>query len=282
MEVTEIVENFEDLSTIERMVRNIKDISSDLLLKIVICVAVYFVGSKIIKWISRTVRRMMEKSNIRTGAVTFTVSAIRIFMYTILIVWIAMQFGLKESSVAALVASGGVGIGLALQGGLSNLAGGFLILLFHPFQIGDYIISQENEGTVQKIELLHTTLQALDNRKIIVPNGNLANNVIVNVTASERRRLEVKVGISYEDDVKKAKEILQKLIEEDERIHQEEEKLIFVSELGESSVILGLRVWVDTSQYFPVLWDMNERIKVEFDKQGIHIPYPQMDVHIKE
>lgn len=276
----EIVENIEDIGTLQRMTKEFLDAAGSFAIKVVICFLVYFIGSKVIRWAANAVRKMMEKSGVRTGVITFTVSAIRILLYTCLILWIAMQFGLKESSVAAIVASGGVGIGLALQGGLSNLAGGVQILMFHPFQIGDYIIAQENEGSVQKIELLHTTLQTMDNRKIIVPNGNLANDVIVNVTASDKRRLEIKVGISYEDSIKKAKEILQKLVDQEERILHDQEKLIFVSELGESSVILGLRVWVKTDQYFPVYWSMNEKIKEEFDRQEIHIPYPQMDVHI--
>lgn len=129
---------------------------------------------------------MLDKSHVSPGAATFVVSMLKIILYLTLILGIAMQFGLKESSVAALVASGGVAIGLALQGGLSNLAGGFLILLFQPFQIGDYILTQGQEGTVQKIEILYTTLHTIDNRKVIVPNGNLANNVIVNVTAADR------------------------------------------------------------------------------------------------
>ena len=139
-------------------------------------------------------------------------SVSKIGLYTILVLGIAMQFGLQESSVAAAVASAGVAIGLALQGGLSNFVGGFLILVFHPFQVGDYIITQGYEGTVRKIEILYTTLQTVDNRRVIVPNGNLANNVMVNVTAAEKRKLEIKVGISYESSIQKAKDFMERLI----------------------------------------------------------------------
>lgn len=250
-------------------------------LKVILCAAVYFVGKKVIAWVVRTVRRMLERSRLQAGAVTFTVSMVKITLYTVLILGIAMQFGLKESSVAALVASGGVAVGLALQGGLSNFAGGFLILLFQPFQVGDYIITQGREGTVRKIEILYTTLHTMDNRRVIVPNGNLANNVIVNVTASDRRKLEIKVGISYEDSIAKAKNVLERLIAEEDGVLKEEEHLVFVSELGESSVVVGMRCWVLTEQYYPVLWRLNERIKEEFEAEGLHIPYPQMDVHLK-
>lgn len=253
---------------------------AELIVKIVICALIYVIGKKLIAKLVRVVRAMLDKSHVSPGAATFVVSMLKIILYLTLILGIAMQFGLKESSVAALVASGGVAIGLALQGGLSNLAGGFLILLFQPFQIGDYILSQGQEGTVQKIEILYTTLHTVDNRKVIVPNGNLANNVIVNVTAADRRKLEITVGISYEDSIQTAKAVLQRLLTEHPLVLHDQEAQVFVAELGESSVVLGVRCWVKTDQYFPVLWQLNEQIKEAFDEAGIHIPYPQMDVHM--
>ena len=255
---------------------------AELIVKIVICALIYVIGKKLIAKLVRVVRAMLDKSHVSPGAATFVVSMLKIILYLTLILGIAMQFGLKESSVAALVASGGVAIGLALQGGLSNLAGGFLILLFQPFQIGDYILTQGQEGTVQKIEILYTTLHTIDNRKVIVPNGNLANNVIVNVTAADRRKLEITVGISYEDSIQTAKAVLQRLLTEHPLVLHDQEAQVFVAELGESSVVLGVRCWVKTDQYFPVLWQLNEQIKEAFDEAGIHIPYPQMDVHMKQ
>lgn len=253
---------------------------AELIVKIAICALIYVIGKKLIAKLVRVVRAMLDKSHVSSGAATFVVSMLKIILYLTLILGIAMQFGLKESSVAALVASGGVAIGLALQGGLSNLAGGFLILLFQPFQIGDYILTQGQEGTVQKIEILYTTLHTVDNRKVIVPNGNLANNVIVNVTAADRRKLEITVGISYEDSIQTAKAVLQRLLTEHPLVLHDQEAQVFVAELGESSVVLGVRCWVKTDQYFPVLWQLNEQIKEAFDEAGIHIPYPQMDVHM--
>lgn len=251
-------------------------------LKLVICILVYLIGKKVIAWVVRILRRALERAKVQAGAVTFTASVVKIGLYLILVLGIAMQFGLKESSVAAVVASGGVAVGLALQGGLSNFAGGFLLLLFQPFQVGDYIITQGQEGTVQKIEILYTTLQTMDNRRVIVPNGSLANNVIVNVTAAAKRKLEIKVGISYQDSLEKARNVMERLIEEESGILHEEEHQVFVAELAESSVILGMRCWVMTDQYYPVLWRLNERLKNEFDREGICIPYPQVDVHIKQ
>lgn len=251
------------------------------LLKIIVCIIIYIIGKNVIGWAVKTVRSMLLRTKMQTGAATFIVSMLKIFLYLILIFGIAMQFGVKESSVAALVASGGVAIGLALQGGLSNLAGGFLILLFQPFEVGDYILAQGEEGTVQKIEILYTTLHTIDNRKVIIPNGNLANNVIVNATGADRRKLDITVGISYEDDISKAKQVLLQIIERSEYVIREQEAQVFVSELGESSVVMGLRCWVKTEQYFPALWQMNEQIKNEFDRAGLHIPFPQMDVHVR-
>lgn len=250
--------------------------------RVILCILVYLIGRRVIEWSVRTVRRMLGRTGIQAGAVTFAMSMTKITLYLILILGIAMQFGLTESSVAAIVASGGVAVGLALQGGLSNFAGGFLLLLFQPFQVGDYIRTQGEEGKVQKIEILYTTLQTFDNRRVIVPNGTLANSVIVNVTAAKKRKLEIKVGISYEDSIAKAREVLERLLQEESGILEGEERQVFVAELGESSVLMGLRCWVETDQYYPVLWRMNERIKEEFDRCGLHIPYPQMDVHLKQ
>ena len=251
------------------------------LVKIIVCIVIYIIGKNVIGWVVKTVRSMLLRTKMQTGAATFIVSMVKIFLYLILIFGLAMQFGVKESSVAAVVASGGVAIGLALQGGLSNLAGGFLILLFQPFEVGDYILAQGEEGTVQKIEILYTTLHTIDNRKVIIPNGNLANNVIVNATGADRRKLDITVGISYEDDISKAKQVLLQIIEHSEYVIREQEAQVFVSELGDSSVVMGLRCWVQTEQYLPALWQMNEQIKNEFDRAGLHIPFPQMDVHVR-
>ena len=251
------------------------------LVKIIVCIVIYIIGKNVIGWVVKTVRSMLLRTKMQTGAATFIVSMVKIFLYLILIFGLAMQFGVKESSVAALVASGGVAIGLALQGGLSNLAGGFLILLFQPFEVGDYILAQGEEGTVQKIEILYTTLHTIDNRKVIIPNGNLANNVIVNATGADRRKLDITVGISYEDDISKAKQVLLQIIERSEYVIREQEAQVFVSELGDSSVVMGLRCWVRTEQYLPALWQMNEQIKNECDRAGLHIPFPQMDVHVR-
>lgn len=260
---------------------NVSLAAISLIWKIAYCLLAFFIGRKLIAALTRLVRGMLEKSKVNQGAVTFVTSLIKIGLYVMMALWIAVRFGLKESSVAALVASAGVGLGLALQGDLSNLAGGFQILLFQPFRVGDYIETQGNEGTVQKIEILHTILQTMDNRKVVVPNGSLVNHVIVNATSAEKRKLEIKIGVSYDDKLDAAKMVLERIIREEERVLDGEEYQVFVAELAESSVVLGFRCWVKTEDYYPVLWKMNERIKEEFELAGIHIPYRQLDVNLK-
>ena len=169
----------------------------------------------------------------------------------------------------------GVAIGLVLQGGLSNLAGGVIILILRPFSVGDYIIENagNQEGTVVKIDLFYTTLSTVDNRRITVPNGTLTNSSIVNVTAKDSRKLEIKVGISYQADLRKAKQILQGLLEEDASIMSEEGMQVFVDQLAADSVILGLRAWVKTEEYWATKWRLNEEIKLALTKQVLKFPF---------
>ena len=253
-------------------------------LKVVVAIIVFFVGRKLIRWAVKLMKRSMERARLDEGVVQFACSAGKAVLYTMLIFNIAVSLGVTESSVAALLGTAGVAIGLALQGGLANLAGGVLLLVFKPFVVGDYIIqNQQNgcEGTVARIEMCYTTLLSIDNKKIVVPNGTLSNSTIINVTAKETRKLEIKVGISYESNIQKAKEILEKILLEDPDTQGDRsEMVVFVDQLADSAVIMGLRVWVPTDSYWSVKWRLNEKIKEEFDEQGITIPYNQMDIHL--
>ena len=227
----------------------------------------------------------MEKAGVDKGVAQFICSFGKFLLYLILIFNIATYFGVKESSVAALLGTAGVTIGLALQGGLENLAGGVMLLLFKPFQVGDYIIQDQSggtEGTVYKIEMFYTTLTTVDNKHVIIPNGRLSNSTIINVTAQALRKLEIKVGMSYDSDIKKAKKLLYHILQEDPGTKSDKEMQVFVDELGDSAVVLGLRVWVPTEKYWNIKWRLNEKIKIAFDANEIGIPYPQMDVHVVE
>lgn len=254
-------------------------------IKVILAILVWYLGRKLIKWFLKIARTSMERAGIDKGVVQFACSFGKALLYALLIFNIATYFGVKESSVAALLGTAGVTIGLALQGGLANLAGGMMLLLFKPFQVGDYIIQNQAdgcEGTVYKIEICYTTLLSMDNKHIVIPNGTLSNSTITNVTARDQRRLEIKVGISYEADVRKAKEILERILKEDPDTRDDKGMAVFVDELGESSVIMGLRVWVPTESYWTAKWRLNERIKEEFDANEIPIPYPQLDVHLRQ
>ena len=253
-------------------------------LKVVLAIIVFFVGRKLIRWAVKLMKRSMERARLDEGVVQFACSAGKAVLYTMLIFNIAVSLGVTESSVAALLGTAGVAIGLALQGGLANLAGGVLLLVFKPFVVGDYIIqNQQNgcEGTVARIEMCYTTLLSIDNKKIVVPNGTLSNSTIINVTAKETRKLEIKVGISYNSNIQKAKEILEKILLEDPDTQGDRsEMVVFVDQLADSAVIMGLRVWVPTDSYWSVKWRLNQKIKEEFDAQGIVIPYNQMDIYV--
>ena len=197
---------------------------------------------------------------------------------------VASNFGFDATSVVALMGSAGVTIGLALQGSLSNLAGGILILILKPFRVGDYIVedSNGNEGTVKEIGIFFTKLQTGDHKIVILPNGTLANNSITNYSEAHLRRVDVTVGISYDADIKKAKDILWRIINEDTDVKQDDTKKVFVDSLGASEVVLGLRVYCENAKYWELKWRLLETIKLAFDKEGIEIPYQQISVHMKQ
>ena len=253
-------------------------------IEIVLALIFFFLGRIAIKWIRKLIRKMLERSNVDKGVETFVDSLLKFMLYGILLFTIATKFGFDTASVAALIASAGVAVGLAVQGSLSNFAGGILILLLKPFVVGDYIIEDNHgdEGTVKEIQLFYTKLLTVDNRTVVIPNGMLTNNSLTNVTHMDERKLELKVSISYESDLLKAKAVLADLIRKDSRIMQDKEHRIFVDELGDDGVILGMRCWVSTEDYWNVRWDMLEEIKLTFDRESIVIPYRQMNVRIQE
>lgn len=253
-------------------------------IEIVLALIFFFLGRIVIKWIRKLTRKMLERSNVDKGVETFVDSLLKFMLYGILLFTIATKFGFDTASVAALIASAGVAVGLAVQGSLSNFAGGILILLLKPFVVGDYIIEDNHgdEGTVKEIQLFYTKLLTVDNRTVVIPNGMLTNNSLTNVTHMDERKLELKVSISYESDLLKAKAVLADLIQKESRIMQDKEHRIFVDELGDDGVILGMRCWVSTEDYWNVRWDMLEGIKLTFDRENIVIPYRQMNVRIQE
>lgn len=251
-------------------------------LRVLMALLVFFIGSRLIKLLRRIVRRSMERAGADVGVIQFIDSLLKALLYFVLVMLIASGFGVDTTSVVALVGSAGLAAGLALQGSLANFAGGVLLLMVKPFKVGDYIIQGDLEGTVSEIQMIYTCLLTPDNRKVVIPNGKLADNSLINATAQEKRRLDIDVGISYTADLRKAKETSMELLEREERVLKEEERLTVVSELADSAVILKLRFWVKPEDYWNVKWDMTEAVKLAFDAEGIEIPFQQMDVHIRE
>ena len=283
MDTTEITE--ETTKEVNAFLQQLQNHSPSLInmgIKVVVSLVVFFVGRILINWFRRIVRKAFERSKIDVGVAQFIDSLLKIVLYVLLIISIATNLGVDTASVASVIASAGVAIGLALQGSLSNFAGGVLILLLKPFVVGDYIIEDtcKNEGTVKEIQLFYTKLTTIDNRTIVIPNGTLANNSLTNVTDKDERRLDLKIGISYEADLKEAKKIIAKLLEKEARIRTDKEILIFVDELAASAVVLGVRAWVKTEDFWDVKWKFLEDVKQEMDSAGIEIPYQQVAVHM--
>lgn len=252
--------------------------------KVLFAILFFLVGRAIIKWIRKIVRHSMERSNADVGVRQFVDSVLKVVLYFILLFSIATKFGVDAASVAALIASGGVAIGLALQGSLSNFAGGVLILLLKPFEVGDYIIedTNKNEGTVKEIQIFYTKLSTIDNKTIVIPNGILTNNSLTNATAKDERRLDLKVDIAYEASIKEAKAVIETILKNDEAVLQDEDINVFVDALGESSVVLGARAWTKNEDFWSAKWRILEEIKEQLDEHHISIPYQQLMVHMAE
>lgn len=253
-------------------------------LTLLFAVIVLLIGIKVIGIIRKLVKRSLIRANVDTGVQQFMDSFTKAISYIILAAIIAGCFGFQMASVVALLGSVGLTIGLALQGSLSNFAGGVLILLLKPFKVGDYIIedTRKNEGVVSEIKLFYTKLNTTDNRVVVIPNGTLANSSLTNFTAQDRRRLTISVGISYQADILKAKAILQQILNGEEAVLKEEDTHIYVDELADSCVRLGIICWVKTEEYMMTKWRMTENIKLEFDKALITIPYKQLEITMKE
>lgn len=240
---------------------------------------ILFIGLKVIKLVRRIMRSSFERAGVDRGVIQFLDSLVKYLLYLVLIMVIVSRFGVASSSIVAVVGSAGLAIGMALQGSLANLAGGVIILVIKPFHVGDYIIAGE-EGTVQEIGLIYTTLLSADNKQVMIPNGTLANGNIINVTALPKRRADFKVGIGYSADLKLAKDIMYELLQNYEKRIPEEDAVVFVDELGDSAVVIGGRVWIPAEEYWGTKWELTEKIKLAYDEHEIEIPFNQLDVHM--
>ena len=282
VELKNVTEVKKDFGKLTEWLEGLVPKALDLILEVAVAFIFIIIGLKLIKWIRKILKRALERNNADTGLIQFLDSLVKYGLYIILILTILQRFGVQTTSIVAAIGSVGVAIGLALQGSLSNFAGGVIILLLKPFKVGDYIIQDGLEGNVSEIQLFYTTLTTPDNRKIIIPNGQLADNSLINVTSADTRRLDIKVGISYSSDIKAAKEILLNLGLTDPDTIKEGEKapMAVVDELAESSVNMLLRVWTPTDEYWNVKFRLTEAVKLSFDEAGIEIPFNQLDIHL--
>jgi small conductance mechanosensitive channel len=237
-------------------------------------------------WIAKQVRlgltRLFQKKDIEPSLQTFLRSLISILIKVMVIITALYQLGIEMTSFVALLGAAGLAIGMAFSGTLSNFAGGVIILLFKPYRVGDFIQTQGETGIVKEILIFNTIMNTTDNKRIILPNGAIANGNITNFTMEKMRRVDFSYGIAYGDDFKVARDTLMRFIKEDDRILNEPEPFVALGSLGDSSVNITVRVWTSTENYWPVFFAMNERVYTEFPEHGLHIPFPQMDVHLKQ
>jgi len=249
-------------------------------LKILSAFAIFFIGKWIVKRLVNTVKRGLTKTKMDATLVGFLGNILSGIGLAFVIIAALSQVGVNTTSFAAAIAAAGLAIGLALQGSLSNFAAGFLIILFGFFKKGDYVEAGGTAGTVEDISIFTTTLLTPDNRSVIVPNGNITTDTIINYTANKKRRIDLVIGVSYDADLPKTQKLLMKILTDQEGVMSDPEPVVEVHELGDSSVNFVVRPWVKTDDFWIIRWALTKKIKMELDKAGIGIPFPQRDVHL--
>lgn len=251
-------------------------------INIILALAVFIIGRWLAKMIVRGMKRVMKRANMDEALIGFLSSILNAVLLVVVIIAALEQLGVNTTSVLAVFAAAGLAVGLALKDSLSNFSAGVMLIIFKPFKVGDFVEAAGIAGVVEEIRIFNTQLRTGDNREIIVPNSQIYSGIITNFSAREQRRIDLVIGIGYEDDIRVAKQILEGILKGEERILKEPAPVILVSELGESSVDLAVRPWVSSADYWNVRSDLLESIKREFDAKGISIPYPQRDVHVHQ
>ncbi len=273
----------EKIGFLDRQIKELPDRLFSLGVRVVMAMVIFAVGVRVIVLVRRLVKRTLTRSNASTEAVQFLDSALKSLLYVILVFMILQLFGVEAASIATVIGSVGVTVGLAIQGSLANCIGGIMILTLKPFKVGDYIIedTHKNEGIVREITIFYTKLFTHDNKMILIPNGTLANSSLTNVTQEDERRIDLSVGISYDSDVRKARAVVQRLAGEHPFVSKERDVSVFIDNLGDSSVVLGIRFWAKKENFWQARCEMLENIKYAFDEEEIRIPFPQVDVHMQ-
>jgi len=252
----------------------------ELAFNVVKAILIFYIGKFVVGIIVRTVRRIMAKREIEDTLENFVLSLMRMVLMVFVIIATVGALGMQTTSFVAVLGAAGLAIGLALQGSLANFASGVLIVLFKPYRVGDWVEAAGIAGTVERVEILTTIFKTGDNKKIIVPNGQVMGSIITNYSANDTRRVDMVIGVSYDDDLDKVRATLEELIAAEDRILDDPAHKIAVSELADSSVNFIVRPWVKTEDYWGVMFDLTEAIKKRFDKEDISFPFPQQDVHL--
>ena len=254
----------------------------DIGINLIIAIAILIIGFWMAKMLSKGIRRVMQRRESDANLTSFISSLVAGLIKTLIIVTAITQLGIEMTSFVAILGAAGLAIGMAFSGTLSNFAGGVMILMFKPFRSGDMVKIQDEEGVVNEVSIFNTYLRTVDNKVIILPNGPVANGTIINYTKADKRRVDWKFSIAYGNDLKVAKELLNKFIQEDQRILKDPESFIGLGSLSDSSVDITVRAWTKTEEYWDVFFAMNERVYEEFSAAGLSIPYPQMDIHLRQ
>ncbi len=272
------------VSALENFMNELPAKALSLGIRLVVALILLFIGSRLIRLIRKIAKKSMEKVKADATVITFMDSFLKVALYVVLVMMLAASVGVDAATIVAVLGSAGVAIGLALQGSLSNLAGGVLIMLLKPFTVGDYIqeSSTAKEGTVTEIKIFYTTLVTPDHKTVVLPNGSLSNSAITNYTRQRIRRVDVKLSVSYGADLSKTRQVLLEVLNANEKVLEKREKSVMVEELGDSGVNLILRCWCKASDYWDVYFGNTEASKLALDAAGIEIPFPQMDVHMIE
>ena len=262
------------------IINSITQIAADFGLRLLYAVLIIFVGRWVIKLLLKIIKSALEKTTVEETIRIFVANLLNSLLMVIIFIAAINQLGIETTSIIAMLGAAGLAIGLALQGSLANFAAGILIVIFRPYKVGDYIEAGSAEGTVLDIQIFSTVLKTPDNKVVVVPNGTIMDSSIINYTGQETRRVDIVASCGYEDDIDKVKDILKDILNQDERILEEPQPRIAVSELADNSINFIVRPWVNSSDVLSVKYSILEQIKKRFDEEGISIPYPQRDVHI--
>ena len=278
LDITEVIPT--DLDQVGQLWAQVQDVVAVWGLKVIAAIAIFIIGRWVAKGVRIGVRRMMKQTDVDPIVIGFVGSITYIALLAFVIIAALGQLGIQTTSFIAILGAAGLAVGLALQGSLANFAAGFLMIIFRPFKVGDFIEGAGVSGVVDTIQIFTTTLKTGDNKTIIIPNAKLSGDNIINYSAQTRRRVDMTVGVAYDADLSKVRDVLKDIISKESRIHSDPEPLIAVAELADNSVNFVVRVWTDTGDYWGVKFAITETIKNRFDEAGIGIPFPQRDIHI--